>query len=348
MSITRWLCGVGVVTLVLVTAIPSAAQTIEDLKKGVVKITAQADGKIKVGTGFVVRLEKDTVYVVTAAHVVQGDPKPQLTFYARQDTQYPATVRNAEGNEERGLALLVAKTPGDALSGVTALAMDTTTKLSGGEEMLTIGFPRTGGQWAVIKGNVTSREGRILNLDANIQEGNSGGPIIHASKVVGLVTARGSNYGSGVTAASAHDYLEGFNVSPRATDAREPVAASSDQLTGKNGAPMVLIPPGEFWMGSPDGEGEEDEHPRHQVSLDAFYMDKFEVTVSRYDEFVGSTNRAKHDYWDQVDSRKHGNLPVVGVDWHDAKAYCEWAGKRLPTEAEWEKAARGTDGRRYP
>ncbi|MDF0675287.1 MAG: SUMF1/EgtB/PvdO family nonheme iron enzyme [Nitrospira sp.] len=128
----------------------------------------------------------------------------------------------------------------------------------------------------------------------------------------------------------------------------QPAVDSPTNITGKDGAPMVLIPAGKFWMGSPDSEGRKDEHPRHQIYLDAFYMDKFEVTVARYTEFVRAQNRSKPHYWDQVDTRTHRNLPVVGVDWHDAKAYCEWAGKRLPTEAEWEKAARGTDGRTYP
>lgn len=125
-------------------------------------------------------------------------------------------------------------------------------------------------------------------------------------------------------------------------------SAVQSPTNGKDGAPMVLIPAGVSWMGSPDSEGDKDEHPRHQVTLDGFYMDKFEVTVARYTEFVRAKNRSKPVYWDQVDSSKHRNLPVVGVDWPDAKAYCEWAGKRLPTEAEWEKAARGTDGRTYP
>lgn len=97
-------------------------------------------------------------------------------------------------------------------------------------------------------------------------------------------------------------------------------------------------------MGSPDGQGNRDEHPRHKVYLDAFYVDKYEVTSSRYAEFMLPTGRRAPDYWDQVKIGKHGNLPVIGVDWHNAEAYCRWAGKRLPTEAEWEKAARGTDG----
>ncbi len=130
----------------------------------------------------------------------------------------------------------------------------------------------------------------------------------------------------------------------------QPEVGSPTNITGKDGAPMVLISTGRFWMGSSDGEGDNDEHPRHQVTLDAFYMDKFEVTVARYGEFMRATdkNGSKPDYWDQVDSSKHRNLPVVGVNWYEARAYCKWAGKRLPTEAEWEKAARGTDGRTYP
>jgi formylglycine-generating enzyme required for sulfatase activity len=111
---------------------------------------------------------------------------------------------------------------------------------------------------------------------------------------------------------------------------------------------MALIPAGEFWMGSPDGEGEKNEHPRHSVHLDAYYMDKFEVTVSRYAEFLHATGRPSPGGWQQVRRGEHDRLPVIGVDWQDADAYCRWAGKRLPTEAEWEKAARGTDGQTYP
>jgi formylglycine-generating enzyme required for sulfatase activity len=120
------------------------------------------------------------------------------------------------------------------------------------------------------------------------------------------------------------------------------------EITGKDGAPMVLITAGEFGMGSTDGEGDKEEHPRHKVFLDAYYIDKFELTVSRYAEFMRSTGRRAPLYWDQVKLGKHDRLSVVGVDWHDADAYCRWAGKRLPTEAEWEKAARGTDGLIYP
>jgi formylglycine-generating enzyme required for sulfatase activity len=133
-----------------------------------------------------------------------------------------------------------------------------------------------------------------------------------------------------------------------------------DNIIGKDGAPMVLIPAGEFQMGDSFNEGLEDERPVHTVYLEAFYMDVYEVTNAQYKKFVQATRHREPEGTDystislvrvkpwQTRGFDGDNQPVVCVSWEDAKAYADWAGKRLPTEAEWEKAARGgLKGKRF-
>lgn len=115
---------------------------------------------------------------------------------------------------------------------------------------------------------------------------------------------------------------------------------------------MVTIPAGEFLMGNPEGKGRDDERPQRSVHLDEFAIDQVEVTNERYMAFVKATGHRTppNPYGTGPIQSMKGieQLPVVQMTWYDAKAYCAWAKKRLPTEAEWEKAARGTDGRLYP
>jgi len=127
----------------------------------------------------------------------------------------------------------------------------------------------------------------------------------------------------------------------------EPKQAYEKVVAAQSQEPsMVLVPAGEFTMGSATGDA--DERPAHQVYLDSFLIDRHEVTVEQYAAFLQETGTSSPSDWRMMNQLSNKKRPVSGVDWADAAAYCKWASKRLPTEAEWEKAARGTDGRLYP
>jgi eukaryotic-like serine/threonine-protein kinase len=142
-----------------------------------------------------------------------------------------------------------------------------------------------------------------------------------------------------------------------ATATLEPTATlgvGSTWARPADGMVLVYVPAGEFTMGSPEGTGEGDEHPQHLVNLDAYWIDQTEVTNAMYALCVEEGDcKPPYETKSYTHASYYGNsqyvdYPVIYVDWNQSNAYCQWAGGQLPTEAQWEKAARDTDGRTYP
>lgn len=289
-----------VLVLLIFHTVNVAADEPKHLLLGVVKITSSPpEESAKVGTGFIVRLESDAAYIVTAAHVIAGDMQPQVEFFTKRNVSVPAEVLGAEGGDEvRGLALLVVRGREKLPPGLTAMPVAPGVRLSGGEEIIIIGFPRGAGPWAIIRGSIVSRRGRDIDFAAALDEGNSGGPILKANQVVGMVAGLGRSYGRGVPAMSVYDFLDGFGITPEVVMevpkdkpymAEKAPVELKGEIIGIDGALMVLVPAGIFSMESKGGIAKE--RSGHQIYLDSFYIDKYEVTVDQYKKFLQATGR---------------------------------------------------------
>ena len=198
-------------TIILILALfvflsSASAQEIENIKKGVVKVKTAS----QVGTGFIVRLAKDAVFIITASHVVEGERDIKVEFFTSRGRLIPAEVIDMEGGDEQGLATLTIQ--GEIPSDLVVLRFNPLNPVRAGDPVTTIGFPGKGGPWAVTKGEIVGRKGKTIIFSGAIDKGNSGGPLLKEGQVIGVVTSNEDPFSFATPAVIAQYILDSWGI----------------------------------------------------------------------------------------------------------------------------------------
>jgi formylglycine-generating enzyme required for sulfatase activity len=305
--------------LLLPAAAPAQEQGLDRALSALVRISGERDGTPVRGSGFVIALDRDKATVVTASHVIEGVQQIELAFAADLSESFPVqSVLGMDAGNPNGLAVVQVRgaLPADAAS----LSFETERRPRIGEALFLLGFPEMAPAPRTGQRVLSARSGALLLIDQKIGEGFSGGPVLQGGKVVGVITDMDEQTTYAVNAATAHTELEGWGaVKP----------CISGTPVSMNGIEYVRICSGTFNMGSAstDPFAEKDEQPVRQVAVREFWVGRTEVTNKQYRLF-----RPEHPGADE--------MPVAKITWDEADAACKYFGGRLPTEAEWEYAAR--------
>ena len=176
------------VTACLLFSLDGHGQDYDALSQGVVKIVSTSPGgQLRTGTGFIVRLESQMAYIVTAAHVVEGEKEPTIYFAARRNV--PVTGQVIKNDLSLDVSLLLVRGRDNLPAGTLAIGLVRGESVKRGEQVTTIGFPAGLGDWAVSTATIGSQQGSKLTLSGAIAEGNSGGPVLRGDNVVGMITS---------------------------------------------------------------------------------------------------------------------------------------------------------------
>lgn len=366
----------GVMLALLCSPFVVVAQEYEQLSRGVVKLTVSKEQGRGTGAGIVLGREDGVVFVLTALHVVAQANKIEAEFFDKRNFLFEAKPIESQYDPLDLAVVRIEPRPGIATpTDFPSFTLGAVDELKLGATMSSIGHAQEDWQLnprmhALSKKESMNDVQRFRFSDPGVGGGSSGGPVFdEQGRLLGMITeeAGGGGHAVAVKIDAAERQLKGWKVPLDFLGVVSKTAVPSPPAPSRPAVPpgMVPVPAGEFFMGcneKGDEECEADEKPGKTVTLAAFQIDTTEVTVAAYRRCVEAgqctTDGVTMPYWGGKEQPvsawacnwgKAGrdDHPINCVDWSQAEAYCKWAGKRLPTEAEWEKAARGADGRKY-